>query len=204
MKLRIDTLGLLFVGALALGGCQGNKGGAPATEQKGAPAAASQPAGQPASQPAAVPTSTKAQGALQKGSTPEGRDQVDPDGVMRRGKALTAAAAITVTDAVASADKLAGQSVKLTGKVDKVCEAMGCWFVVKGDKPEDRVKIVSKNHDIFVPTSAIGRLATVEGQLSIGKPAEGDDCAEHKDEKAHQAREISVEAAAVELLASNS
>lgn len=97
-----------------------------------------------------------------------GRDKVDADGVVRRGQTLTAALPSTpVSVAVANAKDLAGKRVKLTGKVSDVCSKMGCWFVVQGDKPADRIRISTRAHDIYVPHNAIGMNAVVEGTLSV-------------------------------------
>src|SRR5690242_1285855 len=51
------------------------------------------------------------------------REAVDKDGVVRRGKALSKdTKAITVAEAIAQADKLAGKSVKIAGKVESACQ----------------------------------------------------------------------------------
>ena len=92
------------------------------------------------------------------------REQVDADGVVRRGAKLTDAAAVTVTDATAKAAELDGKTIKLTGTVASVCQPMGCWMVLADDKGQ-QVRISSKGHDIFVPKSSAGRVATVEGEF---------------------------------------
>ncbi len=95
------------------------------------------------------------------------RDQVDADGVVRRGAPLTASLEATpVSVAVHKAKELDGKKVKLTGTVSDVCSKRGCWFVVQGDKPEDHIRISTRAHDIFVPHSAVGMKAVVEGTLS--------------------------------------
>jgi len=96
------------------------------------------------------------------------REAVDADGVVRRGTALTSTlAAMPVSSAFAKAKELDGQKVKLTGKVQSVCTKMGCWFVVQGDKPEDKIRISTKAHNIFVPRASVGMTATVEGTLQV-------------------------------------
>lgn len=96
------------------------------------------------------------------------RETVDPDGVVRRGSPLTPdLEVLPVSVAVAKAKDLDGKKVKLTGKVESVCQPMGCWFVVQGDKPEDKVRISTKAHNIFVPKSSVGNTATVEGTITI-------------------------------------
>lgn len=96
------------------------------------------------------------------------RETVDADGVVRRGSPLTPdLETLTVTAAVAKAKELDGKKVKLTGKVDSVCQPQGCWFVVQGDGPDDKIRISTKAHNIFVPKSSVGMSATVEGTISI-------------------------------------
>lgn len=96
------------------------------------------------------------------------REHVDADGVVRRGSPLTAALEATpISMAVTKAKELDGKTVKLTGKVSDVCTRMGCWFVLQGDKPEDKIRISTKAHNIFVPRSAVGMTATVEGTFAV-------------------------------------
>jgi hypothetical protein len=94
------------------------------------------------------------------------REQVDTDGVIRRGAKLSDGAALTVADAVAKAAELDGKNVKITGRVDSVCQAMGCWFTLANDGGPS-IRISSKGHDIFVPRGAAGRVATVEGEFKV-------------------------------------
>ena len=88
--------------------------------------------------------------------------------MVRRGSPLTPdLEIIPVSAAVARAKELDGKKVKLKGVVTSVCQPQGCWFVVRGDKAEDSVRISTKAHDIFVPKSAAGKIATVEGVITI-------------------------------------
>lgn len=95
------------------------------------------------------------------------REHVDADGVVRRGTALSAdIEAVPVSVAMQKAKELDGKRVKLVGTVADVCTKMGCWFVVQGEKAEDRVRISTKAHNIFVPRSSVGMSATVEGTIA--------------------------------------
>jgi hypothetical protein len=134
-------------------------------------AACSKPDGgaAPAAQPEPNPTAQPAAGheGHDKHAATD-REHRDADGVVRRGTPLTPDLEATpVSIAVGSAKELDGKKVKLTGKVSDVCTKMGCWFVVQGDKPEDTIRISTKAHDIFVPRSAVGMTATVEGTLAV-------------------------------------
>jgi Rieske Fe-S protein len=129
----------------------------------------------PNTAPAEGPSSQPASGATGEADHEEhekhagvDRETVDPDGVIRRGNPLSPDLEATpVSVAVARAKELDGKKVKLTGKVTDVCTKMGCWFVVQGDKPEDKIRISTKAHNIFVPRSSVGMTATVEGTLAV-------------------------------------
>jgi hypothetical protein len=107
------------------------------------------------------------------------RETVDTDGVVRRGTPLTPdLETVPVSLAVAKAKDYDGKKIKLAGKVESVCARMGCWFVVQGEKPEDKIRISTKAHNIFVPKSSVGMMATVEGTFTVKtlpkETAEGD------------------------------
>ncbi|MBM4279788.1 MAG: DUF4920 domain-containing protein [Deltaproteobacteria bacterium] len=108
----------------------------------------------------------KSEPPVQQAAAKPDRDQVDADGVIRRGAKLSEGAALTVVDAVAKAADLDGKNVKITGRVDSVCQAMGCWFTLANDGGPS-IRISSKGHDIFVPRGAAGRVATVEGEFKV-------------------------------------
>jgi hypothetical protein len=104
----------------------------------------------------------------QHAAASQDREHVDADGVVRRGSPLsTNVETLTVSAATLRAIELSGKTVKLTGEVESVCQPMGCWFVMKGDKPEHSVRISSKGHNIFVPKSAAGMMATVQGEITV-------------------------------------
>jgi hypothetical protein len=98
------------------------------------------------------------------------REQKDADGVVRRGKKLDAPATakpLTVSEAVAKAKDLDGKPVFIRGTVASACQPMGCWMVLQGDKPEDTIRLTSAAHNIFVPKSSAGLMATVQGELHV-------------------------------------
>ncbi len=128
---------------------------------------------QPASAPAKTSTTSM------KGADPSDREQVDPDGVVRRGLALSDAKALSVGEVVAQKTALAGKVIKVNGEVGKVCQAMGCWFVLKSG--DDSIRITSKDHGFFVPAQCTGMSATVEGDFAL------------------EDQEASIDAAAVEM-----
>ncbi len=140
----------------------------PACSKEEAPAAPAAPVAA-APVPAPVPAPNPASGEhAEHAAAAADRDQVDADGVVRRGAKLSAdAELVTVSAAVKRGKELDGKKVKLHGKVADVCTKMGCWFVVQGDTPADKIRISTKSHSIFVPMKAVGYTATVEGTLSL-------------------------------------
>ena len=111
--------------------------------------------------------SAAAEQAMPKGERPEDRDQIDPDGVVRRGHALSGENALSVGAIMADAPQLDGRSVKVTGTVGRVCGKTGCWFELKGNDEARGIRITSKGYRFFVPSQAHGMTATLEGDLKV-------------------------------------
>ncbi|MBK8012271.1 MAG: DUF4920 domain-containing protein [Deltaproteobacteria bacterium] len=148
--------------AAVLFGCPPKEGQSPGAEHPATnttPQPSSMPAGAPASQPASQPSASNA-----RGTSPDTRDQVDPDGIVRRGRALSSLATLTVDECQSKADSLDAQVVKVKGTVGSVCQAKGCWMVLKGEGDE-HIRITAEDYGFFVPKTASGWTATVEGKL---------------------------------------
>ncbi len=149
-----------------LGGC---------AESKATPAATTDAVGSPvhdkqdqklAEAPAAKiaqPAETKSQ----QGTAVSDRDQIDSDKVIRRGKALPKGDALTVATCVTDADKLNGKLVKVTGIATQVCAKKGCWWMLGGDKPTEKIRITAAEYGFFVPRQIKGKKATVSGILEV-------------------------------------
>jgi hypothetical protein len=155
--MRSLVLPLTF-GALLLTAC-------PSSQPAQTPGENAAPAVQP-SEPASQPTGALPSGP--KGTTPDDRNSADPDGVIRRGEALSANAPISVDEAFTNAKSLAGKTVKIQGKVSTVCAKKGCWFELKG-QGEQGIRITAKGYGFFVPAQAAGMSAVIEGELSVGE-----------------------------------
>lgn len=73
------------------------------------------------------------------------------------------------TDGAIEANQLLSQlsgkdslSIKLTGKIEDVCQKKGCWMNIKlSDNQEMRVKF--KDYAFFVPKDAAGKTVFIEG-----------------------------------------
>ena len=101
-----------------------------------------------------------------RGLSPKDRDGVDPDGVVRRGAALTDAPAVPVAEVFERADQLANQRLKVVGTADSVCNAEGCWFTLQAQDGRF-IRVMAKDHAFFVPSKVRGMIATVEGDLGV-------------------------------------
>ena len=149
------TYTTLAIVSLALLGCPAEK---PA--QSKAPA---QPKTAAKAQPKAAASQPSAKAS--KGTTPADRGQVDSDGIVRRGNKLSEKAPLTVAQLITQSDQLKGQTVMVKGKIESVCQKKGCWMVIKdGDQS---VRITSKGYKFFVPKTAPGQQAIVEGELAV-------------------------------------
>ena len=132
----------------------------PAPEGGDAPPAA------PTSAPE-VPATAPASGPSAQGTTPDRRNDVDADGVVRRGVEVAPEEAMTVAALMTSAPELAGETVTVTGEVTEVCAKKGCWMALRGEEGGPTVRVTSKGYAYFVPEDATGMVATVKGELSV-------------------------------------
>lgn len=131
--------------------------------------AAAPAADAPAHEPAASSQPASAKAAPGKGESPADREQVDADGVVRRGDQLTAQSPLSVVAALEQAKALDGKSVKVAGTVDQVCAKKGCWFVLRPDEAKEgkTIRITSKGYRFFMPRTSVGQRAVVEGDLQV-------------------------------------
>ena len=78
-------------------------------------------------------------------------------------------ATITQEGAVASADlmqHLAGKDsayIKVTGEINKVCQAKGCWMTMQAGDSD--MRITFKDYGFFVPKDASGKQTVIEGVI---------------------------------------
>ena len=79
------------------------------------------------------------------------------------GDPFTDAKTVTLADAMAKPDELAGKAVKIEGKIVDVCQAQGCWLVLTDGEREMRVSM--KGHAFAVPKDAGGKKVVVEGTV---------------------------------------
>ena len=163
----------------------------------------------PAAAAATAPTEAAATDAKAPGTTPATRDDVDHDGVVRRGDALPKADPMTVSAVMNDAATLNGKSVTVKGTVEQVCAKKGCWWMMAGEKPGEQIRITAKGYGFFVPRDAKGKAAVASGVLQSKQMSEEE--ARHMLEDAKEAgepvdenaplptHELRLEAAALEM-----
>jgi len=82
----------------------------------------------------------------------------------RLGKPLTLDKPTPIADVLSKADRLAGKTVQVRGRVTEVCEQMGCWMRL-ADPGGGAMRIKVKDGEIVFPRESIGRIAKAEGRL---------------------------------------
>lgn len=85
------------------------------------------------------------------------------------GETITPEGAQNVEAVIADASAYVGQDVKLKGTVAEVCQAMGCWFILRASDGQNiRLNVPrdeAGNYVYTVPTDISGRTVIVEGTL---------------------------------------
>lgn len=142
------------------------------------PAFADPPTSQPGSQP-----SSQAHGHDHHGHDHSAHDHHGHAGADKptpAGQKLHKGAAFTVTDdkqitldAVAAApNDFAGKTVRVKGKISKVCQAKGCWMAISDTAGKHTARITFKDYAFFVPKDVAGRVTSVEGTIKLKKLSE--------------------------------
>ena len=84
------------------------------------------------------------------------------------GAPLTVTERTALAAILAAPDRFSGQTVRLEGTVSAVCQAAGCWMQLNDD--EHRVHVKMHGHSFFIPRTAAGRHARVQGTVISGNP----------------------------------
>jgi hypothetical protein len=103
---------------------------------------------------------------------------------------------VPLSDIVRDSSKYAKTTVKTEGKVTAVCQAAGCWMEIADPTGEAHVRM--SGHSFFVPKSASGRRARVEGTV-LPKPDNGE-CEQEALEATGKTVKVELDATGVELL----
>lgn len=104
------------------------------------------------------------------------RDAVQAeDGAWIAGKTLKAEDEVTLTEALADPAAYAGKTVRMTARVEQVCQTKGCWMIVTDGERSSRVTF--EDYGFFVPKGAAG--ATVEMDVQIAREVMDEETARH-------------------------
>lgn len=90
----------------------------------------------------------------------------------RFGEAITETTETALASIAGSPADYTDKTVRTTGKVTAVCQAAGCWMEI-GDETS-RAHIKMSGHSFFVPKTAAGHMAVVQGIVKGGPPV--DEC----------------------------
>ncbi len=93
-------------------------------------------------------------------------DSTATSGLYKAGDEITEDGAMTNQELLEAINGKDSLEVKLTAKVNSVCQAKGCWMRLDmGENKELMVKF--KDYEFFVPKDATGKTATVQGWVTI-------------------------------------
>jgi len=81
------------------------------------------------------------------------------------GEGVSLEASTPIADLMAAPASYEGQTVRVEGEVNAVCENMGCWMLLRDDGAEVRVKV--EDGVIVFPVEAIGRRAIAQGEVKV-------------------------------------
>jgi hypothetical protein len=87
------------------------------------------------------------------------------EGKLHFGSTFAITDAKPLGEVVSSATDGQELTVRVNGKIEKVCKKKGCWMVVKDGDVEARV--VMKDYAFTVPLDSAGRTTSVEGVLKV-------------------------------------
>jgi hypothetical protein len=94
------------------------------------------------------------------------------------GDGVTLEKATPIADLMAAPESFEGQTVRVEGEVNAVCENMGCWMMLKDGAAEVRIKV--DDGVIVFPLEAIGQRAAAQGEVSVKSMERSDWVAWHK------------------------
>lgn len=126
---------------------------------------------------AAAPQSASARAAL---SSPAAGNKAKPAPAaassslaqQRFGEPITETTETSLASIASSPAEYTDKTIRTTGKVMAVCQAAGCWMEI-GDEAS-RAHIKMSGHSFFVPKTAGGHTAIVQGVVKGGPPV--DEC----------------------------
>ena len=114
------------------------------------------------------------------------------------GQAIPANAADVPLASIAKEPKaFVGKTITTTGTVTAVCQHMGCWMEIKDEVTQAHVSMAG--HGFFVPKTASGRKARVQGTLTSAPDEESECNEEAAKQMGKPVAKLQLEATGVEL-----
>lgn len=160
-----------LAGALALAACDRGES-APADEPAPAEApAAQQPAEEAAAEPAEEAEEAGEPAAKQAEQAELAADMAPGQTERYGGEFALDGEPITLAAALEKGDK---GPYKISGTIEKVCKAKGCWFALTGEGVEEPVRVRMKDYGFFVPRNSEQATAVVEGEVITRVVAEAE------------------------------
>jgi hypothetical protein len=96
-----------------------------------------------------------------------------PNGTLALGAPISASPLVPLADIAKNPGAYANRVVATTGKVTAVCQEMGCWMEIQD--PAGQAHVRMHGHAFFVPRTASGHVARVQGTVVTGPDPECDD-----------------------------
>ncbi len=105
--------------------------------------------------------------AEKKPSADDKTANFDADGKIKRGAAIGTAKKVSLAEAMKEPGKYSGKTILVEGVIKRSCKMEGCWMELAPTMESNAVRIKMKDHAFFVPLSAAGLNAKVEGVMSV-------------------------------------
>lgn len=106
-----------------------------------------------------------------------------------------AAEKVALADLLKSPGRYADKTIRTEGKVTAVCQNKGCWLEIGDDQSMAHVKL--GNHRFFVPRSAAGQHAVVQGRVFA--QVDKGHCEQEAEEQTGKVAKVELDATGVEL-----
>lgn len=88
-----------------------------------------------------------------------------PAGAETYGGGVTLTETTPIADLMEDPGSFDGQTVRVEGEINAVCEKMGCWMMLQDGAAEVRIKV--EDGVIVFPLESIGEWAAAQGEVSV-------------------------------------
>lgn len=93
-------------------------------------------------------------------------DSTATSSAYKAGEEIDPAGALNIATMLDSLKGKDSMEVKLTAKINEVCQVKGCWMTVDLGNGED-MRVRFKDYAFFVPKDANGKTATMQGWVKV-------------------------------------